>query len=257
MDRGLVNLGELRKRFANGEYDFIGNRAYCFVIDDKIVKIYGTKEDNYDFIYVDRSKVCDFSKFMSKIIVFPDEYIPENGIKAAELSTFITVSKPIIESFRKLVYISRMMDSYPQAINELNKFDNINMPDLGSTNILYSNEKGFNIIDPTLWFRKNNSSKENIDRFNLALIDTIIDVCEIPIRHSKFYNNIDSNFYNNLNKFGRPGECLQNVLKGIINHEYDFLWMIYSIVDIYYKYYGTDLKTIQDIKEITKVLKKG
>ena len=112
-NKGLVDEIKESKK----DYDFEGKSGFCYIMGKKIIKIYGTKEDNYDFVYVDRSKVCDFSKFMSKIIVFPDEYIPENGIKAAELSTFITVSKPIIESFRKLVYISKMMDSYPQAIN--------------------------------------------------------------------------------------------------------------------------------------------
>ena len=67
-NRGLVNLDELRRRFANGEDVLAGLTSYCFVDGDKIIKVYGKKYEKGIYIPVERDKVIDLSCYKSNII---------------------------------------------------------------------------------------------------------------------------------------------------------------------------------------------
>lgn len=256
MNRGLVNLVELRKRFANGEYDFIGNTAYCFHIGDKIVKVYGTKKDKYEFVCIDPKKVCDFSMYKADTIVFPEEYIKENGLPAGEVSNYVN-SKKITESFNDDASLLGMIDGYTPLVKDILSFPEIRMNDLGSENILYSNELRYHIIDSTPWEKELNATDFNLFYLNMSLVSTLLENLEMPVKYSKLFNKIDSKFYNNIGKFGTPGKDLQKYLKLIVYRQYDYIGFISSLMEMYQRYTKEDANKLKEIKEFVKVLKKG
>ena len=96
MNRGLVNLKELRENFDKADFKQ-GKSSYCFINGDEIIKIYAKK---FGENYIPKD-VCDLSKFSADTIVFPKEYIYENGKIVGEISKYIK-SKSINESFNKI-----------------------------------------------------------------------------------------------------------------------------------------------------------
>ena len=251
MNRGLVNLEKLRDNFDKADFKY-GKSSYCFIIGDKIVKIYA-KKDGEDFI---PKNIYDFSKFIADTIVFPNEYIYENGIIVGEISDYIN-SMPIVKSFNDEAKIDKIIDGFELVIQDLATYKDIDMQDLCSANILYSNENGFHIIDTTEWIMKLNSLKKNIFRFNSSLVSEIIDYAEIPIKYSKYYNRIDDTFLNNMAKYGDVGKRLKDNMDKLMYGEYYFLELIFAYMDLYQKHFGREMKTLKDMDEMTKVLKKG
>ena len=254
MDRGLVNLSELRNNIAIS--DFQGKSGYCFIKDKKIIKVYARNGDKGFFIPLDTSKIVDFSKYSADTIVFPDEYIYENGKKAGEISKYIK-SKSIDNSFNDHAKIKAIIEGYDKVINDLYLFDNIDMIDLCFVNILFSNSKGFHLIDTTEWCIKDNSINKNVYLFNLSLIDVIVDYLKMPVTYSKYYSKIDDTFYKNIGKYGKAGKRLQENLTLLMNEKYNFLNMLFAYMDMYRIYCGDDIIKLKDMKEFTKVLKKG
>ena len=156
MNRGLVNLSELRNNFDKADFKQ-GKSSYVFIKGDKVIKIYAKK---YGDDYVPR-EVCDFSKCSADTIVFPIEYIYENGKIVGEISKYIK-SKPISESFNDHVNINKLIIGYEKVIDDMYLYNNINMFDLECVNILFSNQLGFHIIDTTEWFFSDNELKRKV-----------------------------------------------------------------------------------------------
>lgn len=252
MNRGLVNLEELRKNRNNA--DFQGKSAYCFIDGNKIIKIYATKQDD-DFIPVELDKIVDFSKYKADTIVFPQEYIYENGLLVGEIMRYIR-DKSIDKSFNKNARCNKIITGYEKVINDLSLYTNIDMVDLCYVNILYSNRSGFHIIDTTEWKLTDNFYKQNLHRFNSSLIRVLVDYLEIPIVYSKYYNKIDEEFASNLKKFGIAGMKLNNNLLKLMDNHYDFLGLLYAYMDATKIFCDKDVETLKEMKEFTKVLKK-
>ena len=252
MNRGLVNLEELRKNFDKADFTN-GKCSYCFIQDNKIIKIYANK---YGVNCIEPSRVCDFSKFKADTIIFPFKYIKENGVIVGEISNYIK-NKDIIHSFNGKADLNKMIKGFELVIQDMYTYANIDMKDLCSVNILYSNELGFHIIDTTEWQIVDNALKLNIHRFNSSLIGEVVDYSDIPVVYSKYYNRIDNRFYENMAKFGKSGLKLQENMKLLMNNQFNFLNLLYAYMEIYRIYASREAETLEDIKELTKVLKKG
>lgn len=252
MNRGLVNLSELRNSFNNADFKQ-GKSSYCFIRDDKIIKIYAPKYgDNYV-----PTEVCDFSKFSADTIVFPDKYIYENGKIVGEIAKYIK-SESIDKSFNDKAIIKRIINSYEKVIEDMYLYSNIKMFDLCCVNILYSNNLGFHIIDTTEWCFSDNELKRNMHNFNSSLIqELLIEYLEIRMVFSKYYNTVDETYMKNIGKFGQAGQNLKKSIRLLMNNSYDFMRILTAYMDAYRVYSGNDAKTLKDINEFTKVLKKS
>lgn len=251
MDRGLVNLEELRKNFDKADFKH-GKSSYCFIRGNKIIKIYASKFGEN----LIPKNVCDFSKFKADTIVFPDEYIYENEKIVGEIANYIK-SREVSEAFNDSAKPIRIIDSYEKVIEDMNLYQDIDMADLCYVNILYSNRLGFHIIDTTEWQLAKNYFKVNVRRFNMALIDALVEYLEIPIIYSKYYSEVDSKYMNNIDKFGSAGKELKDSINVLMHNRYNFLQFLISYMDAYYAYSGTNAESLKDINEFTKVLKKG
>lgn len=252
-NRGLVDLKELRKNMLNA--NFRGKSAFCFINGDKIIKVYAKTSKN-EYIPLDVDKLHDLSVFCADTIVFPDEYIYENGKKAGEILKYIS-DKSIDESFNDKVNLKKIIDSYEKVLCDLLLYSNLDMVDLCQVNILYSNKRGFHIIDTTEWVINNSLVNGNLYRFNSTLIEAVMEYLEIPIIYSRYANNLNKDFIDQLKKYGREGKSLQKSLINLMNHNYDFLGLMFALMETSRIYNKKETETFQDIKEFTKVLKKG
>lgn len=156
--------------------------------------------------------------------------------------------------------IDFIIDSYEKVVNDLDLYRDIDMIDLRYVNILYSDKNGFNIIDTTDWQFRDNSYKRNLYIFNSSLTKVIMfynlghNILNFDITS---HNIIDSNLYHNLDKFGNVGVRLKRILDLANNDRYHFLEYLFAYMEIYERFYGTNMKTLKDMQEMTKVLKKG
>ena len=252
-NRGLVDLKELRKNMLNA--NFRGKNAFCFINGDKIIKVYAKTSKN-EYIPLDVDKLYDLSVFCADTIVFPDEYIYENGKRAGEILKFIR-DKSIDESFNDKVNLKKLVDSYEKVLNDLLLYSNIDMVDLCQVNILYSNKRGFHIIDTTEWVVNNSLVNGNFYKLNSTLIAAVMEYLEIPILYSRYYSNIDKDLIDKLKKYGKEGKNLQKSLINLMNNNYDFLGLMFALMDTSRIYNDKETETFKDIKEFTKILKKG
>lgn len=246
MEKGLVDLNELRKQIPNTKYS--GKSSYCFRMGNKIIKVYVGK--------VNRDKIVDFSKYSADTIVFPDEYKYENGQKAGEVSIFIPDEKVDI-AINEKTKIKLLMYHYDQVMSDFMTYPNICMYDLRYVNVLYSEKRGFHIIDTTDWEIKDDSLKSNIFYFNICVVDTILNVVDVPTERYYTYLFLEKIFYNNCLKYGIVGKKFIEVLEGNLNGQYRFHDLMSMYQQLYKMDHNEELETIGDMKEFTKILKKG
>ena len=68
---------------------------------------------------------------------------------------------------------------------------------------------------------------------------------------------INENLYENIAKYGNAGKRLQNNIDLIINDKYRFLEFLFAFMEVYQIHYSEEMKSLKELKEMTKVLKKG
>ena len=124
-------------------------------------------------------------------------------------------------------------------------------------NILYSNDKGFHIINTSEWQFGQYTSIYNKFNFDDAVVRKIIGFLDIPVDYHNNHSSIDEKFANNCMKYGDLGNNFLNALELNLNRKYRFLDLMYLYKELYEKHYGEELKTLDDVKKYTKVLKKG
>lgn len=251
MDIKGINLSKLRENFDKADFKH-GKSSYCFIIDDKIIKIYARKKDG---VYPEN--VLDLSKYSADTIVFPEGYILENDKIVAEISRYIN-SKDIITSFNDDALLDVIISGYKLLVQDFELYQDLLMKDLCSANILFSNELGFHIIDTSEWKNKADSFKRNLCMLNLALISTIIESLGLPITYGYYSicNSVDETFNNNLSKYGAVGRELQECITKLINNQLSFLNLINGLKALYREYYGTEAKTLGDLKNLVGNLNK-
>ena len=253
-DKGLVDLANLRENIKKA--DFEGKSSFCFHFGDKLVKVYARKADKGFYLPPDVSKIVDFTGFFADTINFPLEYIYENGKKAGEILSFVN-SKSLHLALTDNIRVDKLIVNYEGVLSDLNIYRNIDMIDLCFVNILYSNRNGFTIIDTTDWNLVEDALKINIHRLNSSIIGVLVRNMDIPYCICRGYICVDSLFLDNLKKYGHAGLELIDSLNSLSEDKYNFLKMIFSYLDIYHIHYNKDANTLKDVKELTKILKKG
>ena len=259
-DLGFVDLEELRKHIKDANN--YGKSGFCFRIGDKFVKIYARDEDNKYKIFVppDTKKITDFSGLKADTIIFPNEYIHENGLKAGEISDYISDERFDL-ALKTGLKINPMTTSYDRVIADMYLYRDIYMLDLCFANILYSDQNGFHIIDTTDWYFERDSLKDNVYYFNLSIVKEIINYLEMPYKETYYGRDLRyyvyDDFLKKIKKYGDKGTKLVNNLSLLREDKYSFLEFIYAYNDVYRIHYGNDAKTLEDVKELTKILKKG
>ena len=153
--------------------------------------------------------------------------------------------------------VDNIIKSYELVVNDIYTFSNLEMIDLSSVNILYSMNNGFHIIDTTEWKLNKDREKINIHSFSSQIVNTLFSKIDLPITYKSTYAFVDKNVEINACKYGRVGKAFCNVLEMNMNNYYRLLELIYVYKRIYEMHYGKELNTIADMKEITKILKKG
>lgn len=227
--------------------DIFGTEGFCYIDNDLIYKIY--------FSYLD--KEFDFSIFKSPYISFPINYLYDRNFKetdkvVGEIMPYFD-KKDISTSISNDVLLSDIKKHSVSIIEEIKKFPNIQMNDLCWVNLLY-NEEGFSIIDTTSWIITDKDVSEyNIKKFYGCLS------WRIALEKLGLYNEILKNevFINNLLKIGAKGKELMKVILAIINNDYQVLPMIDLYQEIALKDDYGDIKTVGDMENYTKKLKKG
>lgn len=227
--------------------DINGSQGFCYIKGDKIYKIY------YDYL----EKEYDFSIFKSPNISFPINYLYDKNNKGlnkivGEIMPYFD-KKDISKSISSDTLLSDIRRHSLDIIKEINNFSNIQMNDLCWLNLLY-NEDGFSIIDTTSWIiTEEDVSKYNIRKFYGCLAWKI--VFEMLDIHQNIL--IDKDFRDNLLKFGDIGKDLMRVMLATVNGDYQVLPMIDLYQEIALKDDFSEIKTIDDMENYTKKLKKG
>ena len=253
-NEGLVDLNKLRS--LNNKADFHGKSAYCFLQGDKIIKIYASLADA-KFDILDAQYIPNLSKYHNKTIVFPDSYIYENGVKAGEIMKYIP-DKSLYELMYDDFLVNLFMKNYDVALKDIKKYSNILMKDLCSVNILYSNDNGFHIIDTSEWkMFDRNTVYRNTKRFNETIINYLFEYVEMPVSYRGDYPVFDETFKRNTQRFGYLGQELFNIIECNAHETYDIKELLCAYKALFQYYRDKDLKTLSDVKELTKVLKKG
>ena len=253
-NKGLVDLTVLRS--LKDKADFHGKSSYCFLQGDKIIKIYASDNDDR-YKTLDGKSIPDLSKYHNKTIIFPDSYIYENGVKTGEIMDYIS-DKSIYYVVFDDVIINSFLKNYDIAIKDISKYPNILMNDLCSVNILYSDNKGFHIIDTSEWkLFDRNTSYRNTKRFNEQIISSLFEYVEMPVNYRGDYPIFDEKFKENTLRFGYLGKELFNIIECNAHETYDIKELLYAYKALYESYRDKEIKTLSDVKELTKKLKKG
>ena len=85
----------------------------------------------------------------------------------------------------------------------------------------------------------------------------IFEYIDIPIIYRYEYPIIDGVIRENAYKYGPDGQRYFKVLNDVINNKCSFQELLFAYMSLYEKIYNTELKTLNDVKEMTKILKKG
>ena len=251
MEKGLVDLDIYREN--KEKANFRGKSAYCFLLGENILKVYA-ESDDFEYMGLDRSKIVDLSHYKSKLIVFPTKYIYENGVIAGEVSRYISDRALDNNAFDNDVKVLELLRNYRDAINELKKFKQIDMCDLCTCNIAYSDESGFHIYDTTEW--QHGTGDYNIHRFDSAVFRVLIDyLCFPSYLHELIRTDIPYNVLKGY--YGKLGKDFFDVITDNLMEKYCIEDFLNLYCEMYQRYYNSEMTTLNEMKNYTKILKKN
>lgn len=220
-------INELRKEIIikqrKHDHSMSGKTGYCFIKGDKIIKIY-----EHPKLY---SSDYDMTKFKSKRISFPMDYMYERGAIIGEVLPYYNIDS-INKSFNSLDNIDYMIDAYQDIEQEIRRYPFIAMYDICKENILYSNSKGLFLIDTTDWVKE----EESYIEYNLMLLERSILIALKDI--------IIKNNYKKIN-----GETL-------LKYFYEYIGDGNNILDLLREYHDTKKINCNYEKKYLKIMKK-
>ena len=226
-----------------------GVQGFCRVKRDIIQKIY----------YKKREKKYDFTKYRSSKIAFPINYLYDyrnfsNKYIVGEEMVYFP-KREITDSIDSKTKIEDLIRNYYEIVQEIRKYKEISMNDLCSPNILYDSKSGFSLIDTTSWIidETKDFSEYNIRKLEFELCDILLDSV-LFIRESTLTNPI---FYHNLMRYGEDGKKLLNALRSTLDDDYQLIDILSLYRFISLKYGLKPIKTLEDMENYTKKLKKG
>ena len=251
LKKGDIRLTYYRdkiEKLENEDYSLRGKTGYCFIEDNEIIKVYSEPIREY--------KIDDLSSSKSTRIAFPKFYIKKHDEYYAEIMEYF----PYLIFFYSLTendnYLINLYNNYKLMIEEIKKFPNIMMNDLGfHGNVLYDNEKGFYLIDTTDWKIDNfgNREKINIEMFNRSLFLAMKLYLFGDIDDRIFQKEIE-NMYRGIRNINVGKELLE-IMKSSLNGNYDFISFLKAYSDVVKIYFNVHLKTTEDMQKYVKMLK--
>ena len=249
MKKGLVDLERYNRiieiKRENDDYTLRGAQGFCFIEKDKIVKIYNDLNENKD-------RLNDYS---SERISFPYYYIEKNDDVYGEVMPYFE-AKDVGMSLTNDSLVSNLINHYKQIRKEVIKYSNISMLDLSYPNILYDEEKGFYLIDTTSWFKWNDEKRNRL--FNLKNLDKGISVIlySLIFEHETRKELRDIvDYYKQIKNFPMGRELLKLMEMNLEGYETRFLELMEAYREIVKIYYNDEVKTLEDVKKYTKIMK--
>ena len=237
---------EIRRKIMINDDSLSGCTAYCFIENDKIIKIY-----KYPFSDLD---VDDLSSCVSERISFPYEYIKKRRYYLGEVLPYFNVNN-IMESIQNNCNIDKMMNHYNIIVKEIKKYPNIIMHDLSVPNILYDDVNGFFLIDVTFWKK----IKDNVYNSFVYNLNSLNDSLTFAFYDFLFMNGYDLIMGNNeieeMIKKILGLEFYELYLKGR-KRTYDFPKLMEMYREIMVKKYNILINNTEDMKKSIKILKK-
>lgn len=244
--RVLVDYEKMINLF-DCEKDPFGAQGFCLIKKDIVQKI-----------YFERMR-CehDFTKYKSSQIAFPMHYLCDyHNFSSKEIVGEIMPyfdKESITWSINETTRIDFLIEHYLEILHELEKYPEIDMMDLCSANILYSQQTGFSIIDTTCWridMKQDfiDGNKRDFD-FGLAsrLVDNVLEIGPMLVT--------DYHFSKNLMRYGKVGHDLLRVLEATLDDDYQIL----AILQLYRLIASSNglepIRTLGDAKNYTKKLK--
>ena len=225
------------------ETNLCGKDGFCFIHNDEIIKIYKYPRNKID--------VTDLSVYQSPMISFPKYYLEERNDLVGEVMPYMKGSL-LIDSLNLESKINLLIKHYYQIICEIKKYPSIMMHDLCFVNVLYSENGGFRLIDVTEWKYDNNQVDNNIRMLDYSLIGVLFEQITIP-----GISIMKTDFVKNALKYGASGREFIRIIECNLLKDYHFIEMINAYKEMYKIHYNRELKTIDGMKNYTKILKKG
>ncbi len=222
-----------------------GHSGSCAINGEVIYKIYNSPR-----VY---SGIHDFSLCSSNSIAFPMEYYGSvsNGNVLGEKMGYIP-KKNLYYSLTSNCRIEAFIKNYARIIEEINNFKEIRMNDMVSANILYSEDKGFSLIDTYDWVYMFgcDCSKANIEEFSSNFVDIIVNeyiVDSCMLSHRTVHD---------FKLLGKYGVLLCRMLELINEESYHIIELIDIFQNLAKENLGYEAKTFADIETCTKKMLK-
>ena len=247
--RVFVDYEEFLVDFDKLGNELCGSQGFCLIKDNFIRKIY----------FKPRTIKYDLSKYKSSKNSFPLIYLydvmePDSEKAIGELMEYFP-KESIKWTLNGNVEIDNLIKHYYEIMMEIRKYYQINMYDLCEPNLLYEEKTGFSIIDTANWtINEDDNNPINKERLNRSLSNVLYD----DILGITPINITDLNIYCNLKKYGKLGLDLYKILfSSIMDDEHHFIEMLELYREIFKNGDLGPVKTIKDIENYTKILKKG
>lgn len=245
----LIDYSKLLEQ--RDDFELFGKQGFCIIEDHFIKKIY----------YEPRKLKYDFSQYESERIAFPISYLYDresviSDIVVGEIMYYLPGSMISWYTCQNIKF-TEFIVFYRQIIEEIRKYPEILMVDLGYPNILYDSESGFYLIDTTRWIitcEQRRNVNRNLRMFNSGINDKFFFGCALT--SSRLFGN--DSFLEKLRYYGKRGRELYNlIIKSINSGE----WLIVEILEIYLDMFNNQefgpINTFEDVKNHIKMLKKG
>ena len=253
MQKGKVDLAKyqdaIRLLSDNSSYKYCGYQGYCFIEGRRVIKIYNNP--------IDIGNITDLSKYYSNRIAFPKAYIENDGKVYGEIMPYCN-GKTLSEAFSTKSSTELLKEHYEEMLKEIEFFSNLVMLDMDfSENILYSQQKGFYLIDTTSWMEKNgDENKDNFsnqDLFTSVLLIYLYQVIFDTSSTTHIYQEI-KNRYQGL-KTNNIGKEFLSVLKANLYCDFHLLELMIAWEEIIKNYYNYQVSSLGDVKKYTKIMK--
>ena len=248
----VVDLGEYRKimndKRENGDYSLAGGQGFCFIHNDKVIKIYNCT--------MDAGNICDLSRYKSCRISFPEEYtFDEKERIAGEVMPYFT-SNTLNKGLTPSCSLDKFIYHYDEMVKEIKEFPNLLMLDMGFyENILYDEKMGMFLIDVSRWREKKGSIELNIKELDKAIMDVLKHIVYEDFTTTRLLFEIIDGYQ--LLKENYWGSELLKALKACLIGDYH----IKDLIDTYQmtakSIYDDEIKTFEDMKKYVKIMKKS
>ena len=243
----LKYQNEIERKTNECDFSLRGNDGFCFIEGDLIVKVYNSP--------IIEQKMCDFSKYQSERIAFPFYYIKKGKRYYGEVMPYYPY-QPIERSINENTDVNSLLVNYYQMVEELKKYPNIHMQDVdGYQNILYDEQKGIFFIDTLSWedLEWTGQDKYNTKKLDKALFYVINNMVNSEDNDLVLLKELKEKY--KMIRDTNLGKEFLAILESNLRYNYRFLDYLNCYREIIKKEFDYEVKTLEDVKKYTKIMK--